>query len=85
MNDLDLDGRLERLADMAARDATVPDLEAVARRGRRWRRRRLAGSALLAAVVAAGLLLPARLAGRSAPPADWAPAIDTGGASGYGG
>jgi len=29
MNDLDLDARLERLAATAARDARVPDLEAV--------------------------------------------------------
>jgi len=87
MNDLDLDARLERLAVTAARDATVPDLEVVARRGRRGRRRRLAGSALLVAAVAAGLLLPARLAGRSGPAPDRGvvPATDTGGATGYAG
>jgi len=86
MNDLDLDARLELLATTAARDATVPDLEAVVRRGRRGRRRRLAGSALLVAAVAAGLLLPARLA-------EWtsddrlgaAPPTDTSGATGYAG
>ena len=87
MNDLDLDERLERLAATAARDASVPDLEAVVRRGRRGRRRRLAGSALLAAVVAAGLLLPARLPGRGDPAPDGAvaPATGTGGATGYAG
>jgi cell division protein FtsX len=86
MNDLDLDQRLERLAATAARDASIPDLEAVVRRGRRGRRRRLAGSALLVAVVAAGLLLPARLAGRGDPsPGGVTPATGTGGAVGYGG
>lgn len=86
MNDLDLDARLDRLA-AAAGEATVPGLEAIARRGRRGRRRRLAGSALLVAVVAAGVLLPARLAGRSDPPPDGGvvPAIDTSGATGYAG
>jgi len=86
MNDLDLDARLERLAATAARDASVPDLEAIVRRGRRGRRRRLAGSALLVAAVAAGLLLPARLA-------EWtsddrlgsAPPTDPSGATGYAG
>jgi cell division protein FtsX len=87
MNDLDLDARLQRLAATAVRDATAPDLDAVARRGRRGRRRRLAGSALLVAVAAAGVLLPVRLAGRSDPPPDGGvvPATDTGGATGYGG
>jgi cell division protein FtsX len=86
VNDLDLDAKLERLAATAARDANAPDLEAVACRGRRGRRRRLAGSALLVAAVAAGLLLPARLAGRSGPAPDGvAPATDTGGATGYAG
>jgi cell division protein FtsX len=87
MNDLDLDARLLRLATTATGDASIPDLEAVVRRGRRGRRRRLAGSALLVAVVAAGVLLPARLAGRSDPPPDGGvvPAIDTSGATGYAG
>jgi cell division protein FtsX len=86
MNDLDLDERLERLAATAARDASIPDLEAVVRRGRRGRRRRLAGSALLVAVVAAGLLLPARLAGRGDPsPGGAVVAIGTGGVGGYAG
>jgi cell division protein FtsX len=87
MNDLDLDARLLRLATTATRDASIPDIAAVTRRGRRGRRRRLAGSALLVAVVAAGVLLPARLAGRSDPPPDGGvvPAIDTSGATGYAG
>jgi cell division protein FtsX len=63
---LDLESRLERLAAEATRDAVPPEPEAIARRGRRRRRRQLAGTAaLVAAVVAAGLFLPARLAGRS--------------------
>jgi cell division protein FtsX len=89
MNDLDLDARLDRLAATAASDATAPGLEAIARRGRRGRRRRLAGSALLVAAVAAGVLLPARLAGRSGPTTDdglgVAPATDTSGATGFAG
>jgi cell division protein FtsX len=87
MNDLDLDAGLQRLAAAAVRDATAPDLDAVARRGRRGRRRRLAGSALLVAVAAAGVLLPARLAGRGDPAPDGvvAPATATGGATGYAG
>ena len=65
MNDLDV--RLERLAAAATRDAVPPEPEAIARRGRRRRRRQLAGSALMVAAVAAvGLVVPARLAGRSA-------------------
>jgi cell division protein FtsX len=76
---IDLESRLERLAAEATRDAVPPEPEAIARRGRRRRRRQLAGTSLLVvAVVAAGLVLPARLAGRSgedplpatAPPAD---------------
>ena len=63
----DLDTRLERLAAAATRDAVPPEPEAIARRGRRRRRRQLAGSALMVAAVAAvGLVVPARLAGRSA-------------------
>jgi cell division protein FtsX len=68
MSDLDLDTRLERLADEATRDAVPPEPAAVARRGRRRRRRQHAGAALLVvAVVAAGLVLPARLTGRTTP------------------
>jgi cell division protein FtsX len=87
MNDLDLDARLQRLAATAVRDATAPDLDAVARRGRRGRRRRLAGSALVVAVVATGVLLPVRLAGRSDPAPDGGvvPATDSGGDTGYAG
>jgi cell division protein FtsX len=86
MNDLDLDARLDRLA-AAAGDATVPGLEAIARRGRRGRRRRLAWSALLVAAVAVAVLLPVRLAGRSGPAPDdgVAPATDTNGATGFAG
>jgi cell division protein FtsX len=63
----DLDERLERLAAEATREAVPPEPAAIARRGRRRRRRQLAGTTLLvAAVAAAGLVLPARLAGRSA-------------------
>jgi cell division protein FtsX len=84
----DLDTRLERLAAEATRDAVPPDPAALARRGRRRRRRQLAGSALLvAAMVAAGLVLPARLAGRSGPdpvPAT-APPTDVRGAAMLGG
>jgi cell division protein FtsX len=76
MSDLDLDARLERLAAAAAGDATVPDLEDVVRRGRRGRRRRLAGSALLvAAVTAAALLAPPRLADRAGPALDDEPGV----------
>jgi cell division protein FtsX len=68
----DLDTRLERLAAEATRDAVPPEPEVVARRGRRRRRHQVAGSVLVAAAVAAaGLVLPARLAGR---PADRVPA-----------
>jgi cell division protein FtsX len=85
----DLDSLLERLAADATRDAVTPEVAAIARRGRRRRRRQLAGSvALIAAVVAAGLVLPARLAGRSAgdrPLPATAPAIDVAGAAGLGG
>jgi cell division protein FtsX len=71
----DLDTRLERLAAEATRDAVPPDLEALARRGRRRRRRHLAGTALAVVVaVAAGLALPARLTGRPAPAANDPPA-----------
>ena len=63
----DLDIRLERLAAEATRDAVAPEVAAIARRGRRRRRHRLAGTALVVvAVAAAGLVLPARLTGRSA-------------------
>jgi cell division protein FtsX len=85
----DLDTRLERLAAEATRDAVPPEPAAIARRGRRRRRRQLAGSALLvAAVAAAGLVLPARLTGRS--PADrplpaTAPPTDVAGAASIGG
>jgi hypothetical protein len=86
----DLDERLERLAAEATRDAVAPEVATVVRRGRWRRRRQLAGSAaLVAAVVAAGLVLPARLAGRS--PGAWrpvpatAPATDVAGAAGLGG
>jgi cell division protein FtsX len=84
----DLDTRLERLADEATRHAVPPELDAVARRGRRHRRRQLAGSTLLvAAVVAAGLVLPARLAGRPGdrPVPAAAPATDVAGAAMLGG
>jgi cell division protein FtsX len=86
----DLDIRLERLAAEATRDAVPPEPEAIARRGRRRRRRQLAGSALLVAVVAAGLILPARLAGRPAgdtavPAATQPPAVDVAGADTLGG
>jgi cell division protein FtsX len=65
---LDLESRLERLAAEATRDAVPPEPEAIARRGRRRSRRQLAGTAMVvAAVVAAGLVLPSRLAGRSGP------------------
>ena len=70
-----LDIRLERLAAEAARHAVPPEPETICRRGRRRRRGQLAGTALLAAVVAvAGLVLPARLAGRPASPPDQVPA-----------
>jgi hypothetical protein len=90
MNNLDLADLLERLAATAAGAATVPDPQAIARRGRRARRRRLAGAALLvAAVAAASVLLPARLAGRTGPATDdgplAAPATDTSGAAGFAG
>ena len=87
----DLDVRLERLAAEATRDAVPPEPEAVARRGRRRRRRQVAGSAVLVAVVAAaGLVLPARLAGRPAgdtqvTAATPAPAVDVAGAATLGG
>ena len=84
----DLDTRLERLAAEATRNAVPPDSTAIARRGRRRRRRQLAGSALLvAAVVAAGLVLPSRLAGRSAddPVPATAPPTDVRGAAMLGG
>jgi cell division protein FtsX len=81
----DLDTRLARLADEATRDAVPPELAAVARRGRRRRRRRLAGTAVLVAgVVAAGLVLPARLASRPVADAP-APATDVTGAGMLGG
>jgi cell division protein FtsX len=71
----DLDTRLERLAAEATRHAVPPEPETITRRGRRRRRAQLAGTALLAAVVAvAGLILPARLAGRSGSPAGQLPA-----------
>jgi cell division protein FtsX len=90
MNELDLDARLERLAATAAGAATVPDPQAIVRRGRRGRRRRLAGTALLVAAVAATpVLLPARLAGRTGPATDdgpvTAPTTDTRGAAGFAG
>jgi cell division protein FtsX len=65
VNDLEI--RLERLAEEATRDAVPPEPATVARRGRRRRRRQLAGTSLLVvAVVAAGLVLPSRLADRPA-------------------
>jgi hypothetical protein len=87
----DLDERLERLAAEATRGAVAPEVAAVARRGRRRRRRRqLAGTAaLVAAVAAAGLVLPARLAGRSGdrpvPAAGGSAAPDVTGAARVGG
>jgi cell division protein FtsX len=82
----DLDTRLERLAAEATRDAVPPDPAALARRGRRRRRRQLAGSALLvAAMVAAGLVLPARLSGRTDPAPPATPAPDVAGADRLGG
>jgi len=85
----DLDPRLERLAAEATRGAVAPEVAAIARRGRRRRRRQLAGTAaLLAAVAAAGLVLPARLAGRSTadrPLPATAPATDLAGAASIGG
>jgi cell division protein FtsX len=84
----DLSVRLERLAAEATRDAVPPEPEVVARRGRRRRRRQLAGSALVvAAAVAAGLVLPARLAGRpgDGPAPATAPATDVSGAAMLGG
>ena len=84
----DLDTRLERLAAEATRNAVPPEPTAIAHRGRRRRRRQLAGSALVVvAVVAAGLVLPSRLAVRSGPdpvPAT-APPIDVRGAAMLGG
>jgi cell division protein FtsX len=83
---LDLESRLERLAAEATRDAVPPEPEAIARRGRRRRRRRLAGTAMVvAAVVAAGLVLPARLASRTRPAPAAAPATDVAGAARLGG
>jgi cell division protein FtsX len=88
---LDLESRLERLAAESTRDAVPPEPEAIARRGRRHRRRQLAGSAMVvAAVVAGGLVLPARLAGRPAgdtpgPAATSPPAVDVAGAATLGG
>jgi cell division protein FtsX len=62
----DLDTRLERLAAEATRETVPPEVEAITRRGRRRRRRQVAGTAaLVTAVVAAGLVLPAHLAGRT--------------------
>jgi cell division protein FtsX len=85
----DLDERLERLAAEATRDTVAPELAAVARRGRRRRRRQLAGTAaLVVAVAAAGLVLPARLAGRTPawrPLPATAPATDVAGAARLGG
>jgi cell division protein FtsX len=85
----DLDTRLERLAAEATRDAVAPEAAAIARRGRRRRRRQLAGTALVVvAVAAAGLVVPARLAGRSAadrPLPASAPATDVTGAASIGG
>ena len=84
----DLDTLLERLATEAARDAVPPEPAALARRGRRRRRGQLAGAVLVvAAVAAAGLVLPARLTGRTgdrprpatAPPTDVAGAASVGG------
>ena len=73
----DLETRLERLAAEATREAVAPEPETIARRGRRRRWRQLAGSAVVvAAVVAAGLVLPSRLAGRPGPAPATAP--DTG-------
>jgi cell division protein FtsX len=81
----DLDTRLERLADEATRHAAPPELDTVVRRGRRRRRRQLAGTALMvAAVVAAGLVLPARLA-RAPRTGEPAPATDVTGAGMLGG
>jgi cell division protein FtsX len=81
----DLDTRLERLADEATRHAVPPELDTVARRGRRRRRRQLAGTALMVvAVVAAGLVLPARLA-RAPLAGEPAPATDVTGAGMLGG
>jgi hypothetical protein len=74
----DLDTRLERLAAEAVRDAVAPELETIARRGRRRRRRQLAGSALLAvAVAAAAVAVPARLAPGPGPAATPATADTT--------
>jgi cell division protein FtsX len=81
----DLDTRLGRLAAEATRDTVVPELAAIARRGRRRRRRQLAGGALVVAAVAAGLVLPARLGGRPVPVPAAAPAIDAAGADRLGG
>jgi cell division protein FtsX len=83
----DLDTRLERLAAEATRDAVPPEPAAIARRGRRRRRRQLAGLALVVvAVVAAGVVLPSRLAGRSGPdPVPAAAPIDVRGAAMLGG
>jgi hypothetical protein len=78
---IDLESRLERLAAEATRDAVPPEPEAIARRGRRRRRRQLAGTAMVvAAVVAAGLFLPARLARHPGPGPAAAPATDVSGA-----
>jgi FtsX extracellular domain len=78
---IDLQSRLERLAAEATRDAVPPEPEAIARRGRRRRRRQLAGTAMVvAAVVAAGLVLPARLARHPDPAPAAAPATDVSGA-----
>jgi cell division protein FtsX len=85
----DLDTRLERLAAEATRHAVPPEPTAIARRGRRRRRRRqLAGLTLVAvAVVAAGVVLPSRLAGRSGhdPVPATAPPTDVRGAAMLGG
>ena len=85
----DLDERLAGLAAEATRDAVAPGVAGIARRGRRRRRRQLAGTAaLLAAVVAAGLVLPARLTGRAGgerPLPATGPATDVAGAGRIGG
>jgi FtsX extracellular domain len=84
----DLRERLLEAAEAAARQGRTPGPASAIRRGHQRRRRQLAGSALLvAAVVAAGLVLPSRLAGRSGPdpaPAT-APPTDVRGAAMLGG
>jgi cell division protein FtsX len=84
----DLRERLLEAAEAAARQGRTPGPAAAIRRGHQRRRLQLAGSALVVvAVVAAGLVLPSRLAGRSGPdpaPAT-APPTDVRGAARVGG